>query len=174
MFDTIAGLPLHVLVVHAVVVLVPLAALLVMAAAVSGTVRRRAGIVTPLFATAAFALVPVAVQSGEALFGRMNEPEVAERHTELGAGLWPWVLAVAVLAWIHWALNRRTEREAEHDHEPRPGRPTGALLVVAALAVLVSAAATVQVVRVGDSGARAVWETTVQNTSPGGDETGDN
>lgn len=171
MFDTIAGLPLHVLVVHAVVVLVPLAALLVIAAAVSGAVRRRAGIVTPLLATAAFALVPIATQSGEALFERLNEPDVAEGHADLGEGLWPWVLAFVVLAWVHWALARRDPGPKEAREGAR--RPTGAVLVVALLAIVASIAATVQVARVGDSGARAVWETTVQNTTPGDGENGD-
>lgn len=172
MFDTIAGLPLHVLVIHAVVVLVPLAALLVVAAAVSGAVRSRAGIVTPLLATAAFMLLPVATQSGEAFFERLNEPEAAEGHADLGQGLWPWVLAFVILAWVHWALTRPA-RTPSGTGKRRTGRPTGAVLAVAVLAIVASIAATVQVVRVGDSGARAVWGTSVQDTAPGNGESGD-
>lgn len=172
MFDTIAGLPLHPLVVHGVVVLVPLAAFLVIAAAVSGAVRRRAGILTPLLATAAFALLPIATQSGEAFFERLNEPDVAEGHADLGKGLWPWVLAVVVLAWAHWAMARRAG-PSHTTGEPAKGRPTGAVLAVAILAVVASVAATVQVVRVGDSGARAVWEGVVTNTVPEDGESGD-
>lgn len=169
MFDTIAGLPLHALVVHAVVILVPLAALLVIAAAVSGTVRRRAGIVTPLLATAAFGLLPIATQSGEAFFARLNEPAVAEGHTALGKGLWPWVLALVVLAWIHWAMARRTE-SVPASEERAVARPRGAVLAVALLAIIASVAATVQVVRVGDSGARAVWGDVVKGTSSPSDD----
>lgn len=171
-FDTIAGLPLHVLVVHAVVILVPLAAVLVIAAVVSSAVRRRAGILTPLLATAAFALLPIATQSGEAFFERLNEPDVAEGHADLGKGLWPWVLAVVVLAWIHWAMTRRTDPSHTSGERPK-ARPTGAVLAVAILAVVTSLAAIVQVVRVGDSGARAVWGNTVQNTAPDNGESGD-
>jgi hypothetical protein len=169
MFDTIAGLPLHALVVHAVVILVPLAALLVIAAAVSGAVRRRAGVVTPLLATAAFGVIPIATQSGEAFFARLNEPAVAEGHTTLGKGLWPWVLAFVVLAWVHWAMARRTEAVPASE-ERGATRPRGAVLAVALLAILASLAATVQVVRVGDSGARAVWEDVVKGTSSPSDD----
>lgn len=172
MFDTIAGLPLHVLVVHAVVVLVPLAAALVIAAAVSAKVRSRAGILTPLLATAAFGLLPVATQSGEAFFERLNEPEAAEGHADLGQGLWPWVLAFVVLAWVHWAMSRPA-RASAGGAERGAGRPTGAVLAVAVLTVVASLAAMVQVVRVGDSGARAVWGNTVQNTVPDNGESGD-
>jgi uncharacterized membrane protein len=171
-FDTIAGLPLHPLVVHGVVVLVPLAAFLVIAAVVSPAVRRRAGILTPLLATAAFALLPIATQSGEAFFERLNEPDIAEGHADLGKGLWPWVLAVVVLAWIHWAMTRRAE-PPHTTGERAKGRPTGAVPAVAILAIVASVAATVQVVRVGDSGARAVWGTSVQDTVPGNGESGD-
>jgi hypothetical protein len=171
-FDTIAGLPLHPLVVHGVVVLVPLAAFLVIAAVVSPAVRRRAGILTPLLATAAFALLPIATQSGEAFFERLNEPDVAEGHADLGKGLWPWVLVLVVLAWIHWAMTRRPQGPPP-PKERVVARPTGAVLVVALLTVIAAAAATVQVVRVGDSGARAVWEGVVQNTVPENGESGD-
>lgn len=172
MFDIIAGLPLHPLVVHVVVVLVPLAAVLVIAAVVSSAVRRRSGILTPLLATAAFALLPIATQSGEAFFERLNEPDVAEGHADLGNGLWPWVLALVVLAWIHWAMTRRAD-PSHTSGERASARPTGAVLAVAILAVVASLAAIVQVVRVGDSGARAVWGNTVQNTVPDNGESGD-
>ena len=46
--DEFNGLPIHILLVHAVVVLVPLAALLTMLSAVWPAARRRIGIITPL------------------------------------------------------------------------------------------------------------------------------
>ena len=49
------GLPLHILIVHAVVVGIPLAALLTVLSAVWPAARRRLGIVTPIVAL--FALV---------------------------------------------------------------------------------------------------------------------
>ena len=54
------GLPLHVLLVHGVIVLIPLAALLTVLSAVWPAARRRLGIITPLVALAALIAVPVA------------------------------------------------------------------------------------------------------------------
>ena len=87
--DTIGGLPVHPLVVHAVVVLVPLAALLLVAALASATVRRRAGIVTPVLATVALALVPIATDSGEGLERRLPRTDLIRTHAELGDTLAP-------------------------------------------------------------------------------------
>ena len=81
MFDTIGGIPMHPLIVHGVVVLVPLAALLVLLAALSPRVRGWAGILTPIVATLALVMVPFATQSGEALEERVGDP--AYDHAEL-------------------------------------------------------------------------------------------
>lgn len=67
MFDTVFGLPLHTLVVHAVVVLVPLAALGTVAIAAVPAWRARFGVPVLLLTVAAVASVPVAVQSGSAV-----------------------------------------------------------------------------------------------------------
>src|SRR3954447_12546332 len=72
MFDTILGLPVHALVVHFVVVLVPLAALGVIAIAVVPAWRARFGLLVLAVATAALVSVPVAVLSGRQLLNRIN------------------------------------------------------------------------------------------------------
>ena len=66
MFE-IAGLPLHPLLVHAVVVLTPLTALALVLGSVWPAARRRLGIVTPLAALLLIVLVPITVAAGEAL-----------------------------------------------------------------------------------------------------------
>ena len=48
MLDEFQGLPTHILLVHAVIVLVPIAALLTVLSAVWPAARRRLGIITPL------------------------------------------------------------------------------------------------------------------------------
>ena len=74
MFDLINGLPVHPLVVHAVVVLLPLAVLGTIAIAVT------TGLAPPLrplvvaAAAVATVLVPVATSSGEALEERVGDP----------------------------------------------------------------------------------------------------
>ena len=132
MLDTIGGIPLHPLIVHAVVVLVPLASLLLLLAALSPRVRHWAGILTPITATLALVMVPLATQSGEALEKRVEaETAVLEEHTELGDSLLYFVLVLAVLAWALWFLDRRARaavasaelRRRPTGRTPRPGPP---------------------------------------------------
>ena len=112
MFDTIGGIPLHPLIVHAVVVLVPLAALLVLLAALSPRIRAWAGILTPITATIALIMVPFATQSGEALEKRVAESAAVEEHAELGDSLVFFVLFLALAAWALWFVDRRSRATA--------------------------------------------------------------
>ena len=177
MFDLIAGLPLHPLVVHAVVVLLPLAAAGTLAVAVVPAWRRRFGVLVALLATAATALVPVATRSGEALMRRVGPP--AGDHSTLGGQLLWFALPLAVLVWLlvladaharvpaRAALSRGPGTAARGVRAPDapgvrtgapPARPGRALVtVLAVLAVLAALAALFQVYRVGESGARSVW-----------------
>ncbi|MFG1674053.1 DUF2231 domain-containing protein [Micromonospora sp. NPDC049282] len=161
--DSVNGLPLHPLVVHAVVVLLPLAALGVVALAVRPAWRGRFGWLVVLVAALATAAIPLATQSGEDLEHRVGDPG---RHAELGDQLiWfalPLLLVAVALVWLH----RRADRPAGD----RPKTGSGALgVVVAVLAVAVAAANLVQVYRVGDSGAKAVWGDVPAATAEHGD-----
>jgi uncharacterized membrane protein len=80
-FDLINGVPVHPLVVHAVVVLLPLACLGTLAIAVRPAWRERYGLLVVACAAAATALMPVATSSGEALEHRVGSPG---QHAELG------------------------------------------------------------------------------------------
>lgn len=157
MFDLINGLPVHPLVVHAVVVLLPLAALGTLAIALRPAWRLRYGYLVTAVALAATVLVPVSTSSGEALEGHVGDPG---RHAQLGEQLiWfaiPLVLFAAALTW----LGRRG------DAEGRPARPV-VRGVVAALAIVAALATSVQVYRVGDSGARAAWADQVSSSHSG-------
>lgn len=127
MLDTIGGIPLHPLIVHAVVVLVPLASLLLLLAALSPRIRHWAGILTPITATVALVTVPLASQSGETLQRRVQASPALEEHTELGDSLLYFVLLLAILAWVLWFLDRRARGAmASHDASDRgrsPARP---------------------------------------------------
>ena len=161
MFDLVNGLPVHPLVVHAVVVLLPLACLGTIAIVVRPAWRERYGVIVVACAAVATALIPVATSSGEALEERVGEPGA---HAEMGDTLlWfaiPLLLLSAALVWI----DRR--RRAGHDS----GRADGprVVQVVAALALVAAVAASVQVYRVGDSGARAAWGTKVSSSEATG------
>jgi uncharacterized membrane protein len=156
-FDLFNGLPVHPLVVHAVVVLLPLACLGTLAIALRPAWRQRYGVLVVACAAIATALIPVATSSGEALEERVGDPG---RHAELGDQLiWfaiPLLVLSAVLVW----LDRRSRGVgAPGHHSPAdPGSRGRLTLLVAGLAVVASLAASVQVYLVGDSGARAAWE----------------
>ncbi|CAN5116020.1 hypothetical protein BH11ACT3_BH11ACT3_14200 [soil metagenome] len=169
------GLPLHILIVHFVVIVVPLAALCVVLTAAWPTARRRLGIVTPLVALAALISVPIATQAGEALEEQVNETALSELHTHLGKDLLPWAIAlfaVAVLQWIWFRYFTGTGSLAGRitSHPLRLGI-TIALIVAAAVSVVGSS---YYVFVIGESGARATWSNVGNAPSTGnGDNSGD-
>ena len=175
----INGLPAHVLLVHAVVVLVPLAALMLVASAVWPAARRRLGVATPVMAVVAAVSIPPATQAGEWLQARVPDNPLVRAHAGMGHDVIPFAGLMVVLAGLVWWRNRTA------DADPRPAGPGTALaaelrrptdrwtVVLAALSVLVAAGAMVTTVRIGDSGAKASWQdkvSTVPHTVPGEDD----
>ena len=157
----IHGLPTHVLLIHVVVVLVPVAAALLVAQAWSRPVRRWAGVLGPLLCLGALVMVPVTTSAGKWLRNHIN-PQLAasdavRRHAHLGNQLLPWVVGMFVLSVAVWLLGRRSA-EAREQGPPAMARTPALLpIAVAVLATVVAAGAVVQTVRIGDSGAKAVW-----------------
>lgn len=149
MFDLINGIPLHPLVVHAVVVLLPLAALGTIAIVLRPRWRDRYGVLVAGAAALATALVPVATSSGEALEKRVGNPG---EHAELGDTLIWFALPLLVLVVALVVLERRRTRSVS------------TMRVVSTLALVAALATTVQVVRIGDTGARAVWQDQVTSS----------
>jgi hypothetical protein len=147
---TISGLPAHVLLVHALVVLAPLTALLEILCALWPAARRRLVWLVLGFAAVTTALTPVTVNAGGWLYDReRHHSDILNTHAAR-AGWMIYIsvamLAVAVaLALVHWREGRSA----------KPG--IGVNLAVAVLAIAVGAASIVQVVRIGDAGARSVW-----------------
>jgi uncharacterized membrane protein len=156
MFDLVDGLPVHPLVVHAVVVLLPLAVLGTLAIAVKPTWRATYGWLVVGIAAVATVLVPVATSSGEALEERVGDPG---EHAELGDQLIWFAIALLLFSFLMVYLDRR--RAAG---KPAVG-PSALPTVVTVLAVVAALATTVQVYRVGDSGARAAWGDKVGSSS---------
>ncbi|QIG42937.1 hypothetical protein G5V58_09320 [Nocardioides anomalus] len=152
MFDTVNGLPVHPLVVHAVVVLLPLACLGTLAIAVRPAWRRPYGPLVVASAALATVLIPVATSSGEQLEKHVGDPG---RHAELGDQLIWFAIPLLVLSLALVALDRW----------PRGG--TALVRTVGVLAVVAGVAASVQVYRVGDSGARAAWGDQISSSSGG-------
>jgi hypothetical protein len=141
--DNVAGLPLHPLVVHAAVVLVPLAAVGLILMAASPTRSKRYSplilVVAGLGALSAF---------GAMLTGDQIANEIGLRnaqHYDYGDIL-PWVALVQFLIGIGLALldRKRTDRSV-------------AGVVLAIVCVVVAVGAIVGTVLAGHSGAELVW-----------------
>ena len=146
MFDTITGLPVHILVVHAVVGLGPLCALGTIVAAASRTWFERLSTALVVLLTVALLSAVVARQSGFELRDSRNLGGTElTRHMHLGT----WVPLVMLGYWLVfvgwvWADRRRG----------RDDTLTKALMV---LSVIAAVGSTVLIVLTGDAGSRAVW-----------------
>lgn len=146
----INGLPVHVLLVHLVVIVVPLAGLCLLLSAFWPTARRRLGIVTPIVALVALVAVPFTTAAGQWLQARVGATPLIERHASLGPLLLPWVIAVFVVAAAIWLWYR------VDPGLPRALRLT-AIVTLDAAAVVTAIGSVVLVVLIGESGAAAVW-----------------
>jgi len=160
------GLPAHVLLVHAVVVLVPLACLALVLHAVWPAARSRLGIVTPALALVSLVLVPITTNAGEYLRDHQTVgPDIAvkiDRHEQLGNQLLYYAIPLFVVAVAVWVLGRY------RDGAPVPGVagdqavarevPGWLTIGVAVAGIALAVATTIQLYRIGDSGAHAVWD----------------
>jgi hypothetical protein len=153
------GLPLHVLFIHFVVIVVPLAALCLLLGAAWPAARRRLGLVTPIIALAALISVPFTVQAGEWLQDRVAETALSELHTEMGEDLLPWSLVVFFIAVVQWAAYRFVLNEnARFSSSIQSKGARLAVVLVIDLVIVVSAiGSTITVFLIGESGVRAVW-----------------
>src|SRR4051812_14202104 len=140
MLTEVRGLPVHVLLVHLVVVLVPLAALFLVASAWSPEARRRLGILTPLLCLAALVLTPITTNAGKWLQDRVGDTPLVREHANLGHGLWPWTLGLFLLAAVVWVLHRRDEAViGDNGRAALIGRGTSLQIAAGVLAVVIAA-----------------------------------
>jgi len=153
----IGGLPLHPLVVHAAVVLTPLAALAVIWFALRPSQRWLSRWPALALALASAGAVYVSQLSGKALVDSRPELEgLVETHQERAEVLVPLALALVALTLLGaWSLGGPSALASGRG--AREPRVAALQTLLPAVLVLVSAAALVAVVLVGDSGARAVW-----------------
>lgn len=141
LFDVVAGLPVHPLVIHSVVVLVPLAALGLIVAVLNTAFRKRfAGVLIVLLGITV-PLAFIARASGQALAERIG---ITQRHRELGESVPLWVAAFFVVAVVWWLITRRSPSILVR-------RILGGVLIVTAVQLLVVT------FFVGHSGAEATW-----------------
>jgi hypothetical protein len=162
----INGLPAHVLFVHAVVVLVPLAALLLVLCALWPAAQRRLGAVTPAVAFVALVTVPLTSHSGEWLEHHIGRDPLVRAHAHLGDELLVWSAATFLMSVLWWATHS-TWLRARIGRFDAVAANRGVAAALAVLALSVSAGSVVQVYRIGDSGAKAAWHDRVAAPLPG-------
>ncbi|PFG15608.1 cytochrome b5-like protein [Propionicimonas paludicola] len=149
----LGGLPLHPLVVHFAVVLVPVAALGLLLLVLFSRLADRFGVLALLVLAVGTAAAFVAKESGEDLAAKIGRPA---EHATWGA-LLPWVAAGLWVAALIWFLLHRADRRANRG---RSGATIGGALLTAALALVTVALS----ILVGHSGATAVWAGTGAGT----------
>ncbi|QYN37148.1 hypothetical protein K1T35_07845 [Pseudonocardia sp. DSM 110487] len=157
----IDGIPLHPLVVHAVVVLLPLAALGAVVIAVRRSWRRSFGIPVLLIALAGVAAIPMATSTGSELYTALDvQNPVLDIHMQRASWLLPVALAFLVLLGSAVLTELAAVRAEVGAHAAPAATPTRyrvatGLSAVAALTGLATAAI---VVLVGHAGSMAVWQ----------------
>jgi Predicted membrane protein (DUF2231) len=151
--EFVNGLPLHALVVHFVVVLMPLAVLGSVVVALWPAARARFGWLVVGVAAVATLLVPVATNSGGKLSERFPGNKLVETHQRLGDMMIyfavPLLVFVAALMVVHQWGSRLVANWTKL-----------ATIVAAVLTIGFAVVAGVHVYCVGEAGSRAVWDGT--------------
>jgi len=155
-FDYIFGLPMHALVIHAVVVLVPLSALCAIAYVVRPGWRRLLRWPTAAGAVISGASAYVAAESGEALQRRVvrvrastTDLELLSNHTEWGDRAKLICLLFMVLTLLALWFVRPPEEESPQGHAFD--------VLIGTFVVLSAVTAIVAVVLAGHAGSLVVW-----------------
>ena len=161
MLDTFFGLPIHPLIVHATVVIVPTAAAAVLLAALWPRFRAWAGWGPLALSVVAVVLTPLSTSSGENLRRRIGGGgPLVEEHSELAGFLLWWVIPLAVLAAaLYWAYTFR-------GGQPERTKAPVIRIVLTVVSAVVAVGTLVQVVLIGHSGAKAVWSEDGAAVSP--------
>ncbi|HQR79635.1 MAG TPA: hypothetical protein PLT68_05400 [Actinomycetota bacterium] len=139
--EYVNGLPLHPLIVHVAVVLIPLGGVLALLMVVVPRFSTRFGPLVAVLAWGGAGAAATAVHSGKVLHA---EVDVSRLHVQSGELMPYFALAQAVLITLLWLADRRGGR--------------GILgMLVALLTVVTVVAAGYWTYRTGEAGARSVW-----------------
>ncbi len=147
---TISGLPAHILLVHAIVVLAPLTAVLEILCGFWPAARRNLVWLVLALAGITTVLTPIATDAGEWLKDqRPSVSPILQEHAERGDWMIYFSAAMLVVALALVAL---------HWLEGRSDQPRKALAIaVAVVTLVVGVSSIVTVVQIGHSGSQSVW-----------------
>lgn len=152
---TINGLPLHPLVLHAAVILVPLT--LVFAALLFvPRIRKSMTILAGATAVVAFIFVVISKETGEDLEELLPESAAIEAHAELAEWIVPLTIATAALLGVLALLELPWPRALVRVRAWIDKR-TWVLPALRIAGLILSIASVIDIVFIGDSGAAAVW-----------------
>ena len=149
--DLIFGLPVHPLVVHGAVILVPLVAFAALAMTYWPSFSRRYGGPVLILAAVAQVSLFLAKGSGEPFEERLNKD--IERHADLGEIAPLTFIPLLILLFIRW----RMDKSGATVGSPKIRRLVSVLLALAAILALV------YIYLTGHSGAESVWGWLGQN-----------
>ncbi len=141
LFFSFAGLPIHPLIVHIAVVVLPLAALTLIAAIYNAKIREKFALISLCAISIGTIATFIAKQSGEALAEEFGTPET---HADYGSLLFSASLALVAFS-INWFGSRKNPEKKIHKF-------LGHFSALLAVVVIVLTVLT------GHSGAAAVWE----------------
>jgi hypothetical protein len=156
--DTLFGLPAHTLLIHAPIVLLPLAAVATVVLAVRPGWRRSVGWWPVVGSAVLTVLVFLAKSSGEAFDEALAGAVDVGTHEQLGNTTF-----VLTLIWLGVTAVVVALDQTAVGVTAGPGllAQSPAVLAVSAAWVLVAALATIWLIRTGHEGARLVWEPTM-------------
>lgn len=157
MFERFGDLPLHVLVIHLAVVLLPVSALTAIVFALVPKWRWLLRWPTLLLGLAALVVAYVAKESGEAFVAAVPAlDQIVHVHKERGELLLWFSLGFAVIAVLAFlVLAGPSQLASGKGAKATKSRPLE--LVVSAAVVVVGVLVIYQTIRTGDAGAKAVW-----------------
>ena len=166
MFEEIAGLPLHPLLLHTAVVFIPLQVLFALAYAFVPWARRNAAWAVAALVVVAPGAALLAKLSGDALRARLVRNHTVspqgligiDNHRSYGTTTVYWTTGLSVLMLIMLLAQRAAVRgtaQAGVLIQPNGSTALGAILSVLVLAVAVVTG--YYVFKTGDTGARSVW-----------------
>ena len=155
MFDSINGVPIHALIVHVAIVLIPLSAIGAILIAARPKALRLFGAATVIGAAVGAVAGVISKTSGQDLSQRVGWPQ---EHVDYG-NIFP-IAAVAflLLLVVFWLIARGVPLNR---NRPLWLKVFGAALILAAIGI------TYLTVLTGFSGASATWTKTIENTQPG-------
>ena len=160
MFERFGDLPLHVLVIHAAVVVLPVSALVAIVYAAVPKWRWLLRWPTLLLGVGSLVLAFVSKESGEAFVkAKPALNQIIKEHQDHGELLFWFSLVFAVVA-VAAAFLLTGPSALASGRGARTGGRRPLELVVSAAMVVIAVMLVVQTIRTGDAGAKAVWDGT--------------